>query len=291
MNELPTVFQSQGRWLAGIIHQAENIAEEAREGVIIVVGGPQTRVGSHRQFVLLARYLATQGICVLRFDFAGIGDSEGELSNFLTAPQDIEAATAQFVKCCPTLNNITLWGLCDGASAILLYLSQQQSAYINRVILANPWVEQTQSKAKTMLKYYYLRRLLSASLWRKIFSGKLSISSTVKGLFGTLSKLFSRGQLNISLEDNVDWSIFNNDNFVLYMKQGLKNFNGKGHLILSGQDLVALEFTQLLGDDPEWRQLISEKFGERLDLKSSNHTFASAKWRQRVETFTLDQIR
>ncbi|KAB8057318.1 hydrolase 1, exosortase A system-associated, partial [Janthinobacterium violaceinigrum] len=44
-------------------------------GVLIVTGGPQYRVGSHRQFVLLARALAAQGVPVLRFDLRGMGDS------------------------------------------------------------------------------------------------------------------------------------------------------------------------------------------------------------------------
>ena len=46
-------------------------------GVLIVTGGPQYRAGSHRQFVLLARFLAARGMAVLRFDYRGMGDSEG----------------------------------------------------------------------------------------------------------------------------------------------------------------------------------------------------------------------
>jgi len=42
-------------------------------GVMIVVGGPQYRVGSHRQFLLLSRRLAAQGYAVWRFDYRGMG--------------------------------------------------------------------------------------------------------------------------------------------------------------------------------------------------------------------------
>ena len=42
--------------LIGVLHHAQ--APGNSRGVVVVVGGPQYRVGSHRQFVLLARALA-----------------------------------------------------------------------------------------------------------------------------------------------------------------------------------------------------------------------------------------
>lgn len=51
-------------------------------GLLMVVGGPQYRVGSHRQFVLLARDLAAAGIPVFPFDYRGMGDSTGQARDF-----------------------------------------------------------------------------------------------------------------------------------------------------------------------------------------------------------------
>ena len=52
------------------------VPEQARSiGIIVVVGGPQYRVGSHRQFLLLSRALASAGYPVMRFDYRGMGDS------------------------------------------------------------------------------------------------------------------------------------------------------------------------------------------------------------------------
>ena len=56
-------------WMYGILSLPE---QAASRGVLIVVGGPQYRVGSHRQFTLLARHLASLRIPVLRFDCRGM---------------------------------------------------------------------------------------------------------------------------------------------------------------------------------------------------------------------------
>ena len=80
VREDAVVFQCEGASLVGILHVPER--EPARIGVLVIVGGPQYRVGSHRQFVLMARSLAQSGYAVLRFDYRGMGDSDGEMRTF-----------------------------------------------------------------------------------------------------------------------------------------------------------------------------------------------------------------
>ena len=58
-------FECAGEQLWGVLHRPEQPKTRA---VLVVVGGPQTRVGSHRQFVLLARALADNGFACLRFE-------------------------------------------------------------------------------------------------------------------------------------------------------------------------------------------------------------------------------
>jgi len=78
--ERASVFGCGGDRLVGILHAP---AERARDiGVLVVVGGPQYRVGSHRQFVRMARDFAAAGYPVLRFDHRGIGDSDGAARSF-----------------------------------------------------------------------------------------------------------------------------------------------------------------------------------------------------------------
>jgi alpha/beta superfamily hydrolase len=91
-------------------------------GVLVVVGGPQYRVGSHRQFLLLSRRLASEGYPVMRFDYRGMGDGGGAMRSFEDVSADIGAAIEAFQRRCPSVRRIVLWGLCDAASAALLYV-------------------------------------------------------------------------------------------------------------------------------------------------------------------------
>ena len=89
-------FSCEGSWLYGILSLPKE--EVASRGVLIVVGGPQYRVGSHRQFTLLARDLAAHGVPVMRFDYRGMGDSEGDARDFEDINEDLCCAADQFFE-------------------------------------------------------------------------------------------------------------------------------------------------------------------------------------------------
>ena len=69
MREEALVFGCGGEALVGVLARPD---APAARGVLIVVGGPQYRAGSHRQFTHLARELARNGIASLRFDYRGM---------------------------------------------------------------------------------------------------------------------------------------------------------------------------------------------------------------------------
>src|SRR5215471_15952260 len=92
VDEVPVSFRSEQMDLIGLLHMPD---PSPSLGVVIVVGGPQYRAGSHRQFVLLARDLASNGAAVLRFDCRGMGDSGGNFPGFERIGPDIAAFPAQ----------------------------------------------------------------------------------------------------------------------------------------------------------------------------------------------------
>jgi len=110
-------------------------AQPSHRGVLIVVGGSQYRAGSHRQFTLLCRALAERGIAAMRFDYRGMGDSEGEMRTFEDVRPDIRAAVDQFCVQVPGLREVAIWGLCDAASAALFYA--HQDSRITGLVLLN----------------------------------------------------------------------------------------------------------------------------------------------------------
>jgi exosortase A-associated hydrolase 1 len=149
-------------------------------GVVIVVGGPQYRAGSHRQFVLLARRLAASGITTLRFDCRGMGDATGAMRKFEDFGPDILAAIDALRRAEPVVERIVLWGLCDAASAILLYCRDAHDPRIAGVVLVNPWVRSDASFARAQLKHYYSKRFFERAFWSKLASGGVDLRAAVR---------------------------------------------------------------------------------------------------------------
>jgi alpha/beta superfamily hydrolase len=73
------VFPNQdGLSLFGILHRPVDVLERPI-GIIFLSPGVKSRVAPHRLYVKMTEALLEQGYPVLRFDFFGLGDSEGEL--------------------------------------------------------------------------------------------------------------------------------------------------------------------------------------------------------------------
>ena len=267
INEIPVSFMCGNDLLHGIIHQAPN----ANTGVIIVVGGPQTRHGSHRSFVELARFLASNGISVLRFDYRGAGDSEGEIQSFEQTPIDIEAAVNYFKKRHPEYSSIVLWGLCDAASAIALFVNEKPINMVNKLILVNPWVRSESTEAQTLIKYYYMQRLKSLNFWKKLLSGKLNLMKSSRSL---REKRQAAGKSQ-------------QENFVSMMLRGLTAFHGTIDIVLGENDITAQEFLLVYNNSSSWRK---SGVGSITTIEQANHTFSSPTWKQQLNELTLKAI-
>jgi exosortase A-associated hydrolase 1 len=248
-------------------------------GVVIVVGGPQTRVGSHRQFVLLSRKLATAGLSTLRFDVRGMGDSSGAPRSFETVTDDIRAAIDTLQATSPNVTKIVLWGLCDAAAAALLYCEKTHDPRIAGLCLLNPWVRSETSLAKTQVKHYYGQRLLQMEFWRKLFSGRLNILRAIAEL---LSKLGQAARKTPAAE---------RQGFQDRMARGWHHFAGRILLILSGNDYTAKEFLEYAAGTASWRGLLERANVSRIDIAGADHTFSSQEWRKTVENTCLDWLK
>jgi len=279
-------FACQGSWLYGISSLPE---EAASRGVLIVVGGPQYRVGSHRQFTLLARDLAAHGVPVMRFDYRGMGDSEGDARNFEDIKDDLFCAIDQFFEKAQSLKELVIWGLCDAASAALFYAYQDRR--VTGLVLLNPWVRTDEGVAKARLKHYYLDRLFEPGFWSKILRGNFNITESVQSFSRNVSNaLLSRKEDMASQNEKIGNASCNPGLLPERMMDGLKYFEGKVLLITSGDDLTAQEFTDLVKASPEWQELLKSSNVKHFNIPEADHTFSRKKWRDQISTWTREWV-
>jgi exosortase A-associated hydrolase 1 len=259
--------------------------QPAQRGVLIVVGGPQYRAGSHRQFTLLARSLAAQGIAAMRFDYRGMGDSQGAARTFEQVGDDLRAAIDEFTSAVPQVREVVVWGLCDAASAALFYAARD--ARVTGLVLLNPWVRTADGLAKATIKHYYRSRLFDAGLWKKIFSGRFDYAAAA-GSFVRLARtaLGSRARGAAATGDALADAPLPDR-----MLAGWSRFEGKVLLILSGADLTAREFSDMAGASDQWqRQLGAARVTQRA-LAPADHTFSRREWRDQVASWTGEWVR
>lgn len=271
MTEHPVVFACAGENLVGVLAVPDQAFDTA---VLIVVGGPQYRAGSHRQFVQLARYLADAGVAVLRFDVRGMGDSAGVQRRFDEVSDDIAAAIDTLQGKLPTVRRIALWGLCDGASAALIYLHDRADSRVRGLVLLNPWVRTVASHARTQIKHYYAQRLRQRDFWAKALSGKVALRA--------LADFASRLQLATETLTAPAPSSFQDR-----MASAWERFTGPILLVLSGKDYTAKEFLEFANASPRWRTHLTRPQVTRLDLPEADHTFSIPSTQRAVEAATL----
>lgn len=120
--------------LFGWIHQAD---VAVRAGVVLCPPLGRELASAHRTFRILADELAARGFAALRIDYAGTGDSAGDLHNLSSAveiSQSISSA-ADYLRQCGA-RRITLLGMRMGA--LLAARAASSSTISNSIVLWDP---------------------------------------------------------------------------------------------------------------------------------------------------------
>ena len=261
MSEAAIAFSCDSDALVGILHRPES--NERDLGILIVVGGPQYRVGSHRQFVLLARNFAAAGYPVFRFDYRGMGDSTGEPRTFESVDDDIRAAVDAFMASASSLRQVVIFGLCDAASAAWMYCPQD--ARLAGLILANPWVRTEAGEASAFVRHYYLQRLLQRSFWAKTLAGGLHPIASARGVWTSLRQARA-GRAGSAMVDA--------GHFLERMRRGAAAIALPVLILISDRDLTAREFGDLVRDSREWGELMARPNVEQSTVRDADHTFS-----------------
>ena len=276
--EIPLFFDCAGDQLLGILHRARD--GDRGVGVLLVVGGPQYRVGSHRQFVLLARQLAEAGIPVFRFDCRGMGDSEGAPRDFEGIAQDIGSALDAFCEQMPAISRFVLWGLCDAATANAFY-ARTDDRVVGQIAL-NPWVRTDEGEAQAFIKHYYLQRLLSGAFWRKVLSLQFDAAGAMRDFLVKLGQSRGGSRGRYDTRDTRPLPV--------RLRESQIAFPGATLLILSGRDLTAKEYELRVAESVEWQAWMASAAVSVQRLEEADHTFSCAAWRDRVAAWSRDWI-
>lgn len=281
VEERAIVFACGNEQLPGIVHSP---AAPASRGVVILVGGPQYRVGSHRQFVLLARFLAENNFAVFRFDYRGMGDSSGPPISFLECGSDLRAAIDTFIGQVPDIKEVVIWGLCDGATAAAIYAPEDHR--VKGLVLLNPWARSERSQAETHLRHYYWKRLTDMSFWVRLAKGQGSLGKSIRSLLADFKKVFVRKP---GEPQNVDTS--QATDFRQQMLAGLRKFGGDALVVTSELDLTAQEFLDMTARSRAWQALLRSKRFTVRRFAGADHTFSTQVHRQGLECLTEEWLR
>lgn len=199
MEEAVTFLNPSGVRLHGILHRPAAIAPGA-PGVLWLSAGQKPRQGAWRSYVVLARRLASQGVPVLRFDFEGLGDSEGErhhgrpvmdfygLVQTGAYRQDVVAG-ASFLLAATGPRPLVLGGLCGGAASAL-FAAPLLARRVRALALVDLPVTISSAARQQFLEHHpealvrarpdvadtvltlYARKALDVAAWRRLLRGE-----------------------------------------------------------------------------------------------------------------------
>jgi exosortase A-associated hydrolase 1 len=280
MTETPVVFSCGGEALIGVVTAPASVPDTA---LLVIVGGPQYRAGSHRQFVQLARRASQLGFAAMRFDVRGMGDSGGSQRSFEDIDDDVAAAIDAIQRVLPSVKRVGLWGLCGGASAALLYCRSRDDARVAGVSLVNPWVRSDATQARTRVKHYYVERLLQPAFWKKLLSGQ--VAKQAVGEFMRSVRLAARPASATQGRAPGAASTLEER-----MAEGLARFQGEALILLSGNDYTAKEFLETVQMAPAWQAQLARPRVRREDVADADHTFSQPEAHQRVELATMQWL-
>jgi exosortase A-associated hydrolase 1 len=269
IDESVLVTGAAGSEMIGVLAQPADGGLRKPVAVVIVVGGPQTRVGSHRQFVLMARALASAGYPCLRFDYTGMGDSPGPAPDFEQAGSDIRRACDALADALPACRRIALWGLCDGATAALLHAASDER--IVAVLAANPWARSDATRSAAIVSEHYGSRLRSPEFWKKLLSGKVQVFASAREALGHAWQARRAGKGTAAAQDM---------SLPARLARVLEAPAMPVRLQISGRDLTAAEFGLAMNA----AGVLERSPATTLRLEQADHTFSEPElWRVVVD--------
>lgn len=296
-NATPVVFENKdGFKLFGIVEQPEESLKKDT-AVILLSPGIKSRVAPHRLYNKMASRFVSLGYTVLRFDFYGLGDSEGEIDEEYLADFYGSVQVGRYVEDTITsldwmesnygFKKIILAGLCGGAITGLLS-GNSDKRVVGLLGLGIPVTMDGTSigSSKNMskgqlneMKLLYLRKLFSIKAWYRLLTLKSEYRVIGKIMHQLFPKNMHTTEHSTSTLEEITYEAHESCNSLftdaLYR---LLDIDARVLFIFSGADRLAWEFEEYF-----WQRNRSRlnKYGDRFDVhtvKNANHIFSSKEW-------------
>jgi len=154
--------------LVGIASEPEAF-DPARPALLVLNSGVMHHVGTCRLSVKIARAAAARGILAVRFDYAGIGDSEPRrgAQSFEESSIAETREVMDYLQKTRGVSRFVLYGLCSGADAS--YLTGLVDDRVIGMAKIDPYCYRTPQ----FYLHYYLPLLLDGKRWKSFINGKL----------------------------------------------------------------------------------------------------------------------
>jgi len=273
-------FSVNQKMLYGILHVQEEVADPSII-VILITGGPQVRIGAHRMYVQLSRFLCEHNWASFRFDYEGMGDSEGDFIGFQYAGPSISAAVHFLKKRFKSKPNFVIWSLCDGATATALYAATHQDAIIGQ-ILCNPLTMTDGTLAHSVIRYYYIKRFFSRAFLIHFLKLELNLLNSAKSLW----KIIKATHI---LKNNKSVSA-NKQKLPDMVIDSLNIFSKPIRIVLSKDDIVASNFQDELKKNKSLKKdYLSNKIVNYF-INGADHTFVEPKAKKEMFSITLKAL-
>ena len=203
----PVVFSNAaGNRLFGMLHRPL-VNRSSGIAILLLSPGIKGRVAPHRMYVKIARRLCEAGFMVLRFDFYGLGDAEGELDEKLVADVYASVSIGRYVDDTIAamdwlqreyrISKFVLSGLCGGAITGL-FTGAQDPRVDALVGIAIPVIQYGNDSMRYRylstgeqgrFRRGYIRKLLDWKSWARLLTFRSDFSVIAKVFLSPLKRL------------------------------------------------------------------------------------------------------
>ncbi|MCG7861834.1 MAG: alpha/beta fold hydrolase [Candidatus Thiodiazotropha endolucinida] len=296
-----TIKNRNGLKLYGILEQPETIVKDT--AILLLSPGIKMRVGPHRMYNKLSKVLVDKGFTVLRYDFYGLGDSEGALDQKILVDVYNSIQNGRYIDdtidamdwlgATYNIDKFVLGGLCGGAiTGMLAGSADERVKGLIALGLINVFEggEDNFSKFVTEgqledLKKGYISKLTDIDSWKRIITLKSDFRTIFKILFKPIRVISNsiRENLTASSKNKIEFVHDESSNtnprfaptFFSMLQQSKKML-----LVYSGGDRLLWEFKEKFENIYKSHLSDYSHIYELHTIPDANHILSLSEWEE-----------